>query len=224
MPPEWLILVAWVALTLGVVSALVVAADILGGGHRQPMPIMDVVWPLTALYFGPVGVWGYWRLGRVTTQPHERQKPVPAWRSGALSASHCGAGCVLGDIVGGATVFATGWMLLGERLYTEYLLELVLAWLFGIAFQYWSITPARPELSRTRALAEAIKADTLSILAFQVGMFAWMALSALVFFAHSLPINGPVFWFMMQIGMILGFATTYPVNQWLVRIGLKHGM
>jgi hypothetical protein len=38
------------------------------------------------------------------------------------------------------------------------------------------------------------------------------------------PINGPVFWFMMQIGLILGFATTYPVNRWLVRVGIKPGM
>ncbi len=232
MPPDWLISLAWIALAAGLASALVVAIDILVVGHRQHMPIMDAVWPLTALYFGPVGVWGYWRLGRpnartahpAPTREHRQDKPAPAWRGGVLSASHCGAGCVLGDILGGTVVFATGWVLLGERLYTEYLLEFVLAWLFGIAFQYWSIKPARPSLSRAGAIRDAIKADTLSIVAFEVGMFAWMALASLVLFAHPLPINGPVFWFMMQVGMILGFATTYPVNQWLVRVGIKHGM
>lgn len=61
-------------------------------------------------------------------------------------------------------------------------------------------------------------------MAFEVGMFAWMALAGLVLFAHPVPIDGPVFWFMLQIGMVLGFATTYPVNQWLVRLGIKHGM
>ena len=29
---------------------------------------------------------------------------------------------------------------------------------------------------------------------------------------------------MMQIGMALGFATAYPVNWWLLRIGLKERM
>jgi hypothetical protein len=72
--------------------------------------------------------------------------------------------------------------------------------------------------------ADAIKADTLSILAFQVGMFAWMAVVTVAIFRGPLPINGPLFWFMMQIGLILGFATTYPVNLWLVRVGIKHAM
>jgi hypothetical protein len=29
---------------------------------------------------------------------------------------------------------------------------------------------------------------------------------------------------MMQIGMICGFATSYPMNWWLLRIGLKEAM
>jgi hypothetical protein len=32
------------------------------------------------------------------------------------------------------------------------------------------------------------------------------------------------FWFMMQIAMIFGFATAYPVNWWLIRAGLKEKM
>jgi uncharacterized protein DUF4396 len=33
-----------------------------------------------------------------------------------------------------------------------------------------------------------------------------------------------VFWFMMQIGMIPGFMTTYPANWLLVRGGVKSAM
>jgi hypothetical protein len=33
-----------------------------------------------------------------------------------LSATHCGSGCVIGDIVGAPIVLMTGWMLFGERL------------------------------------------------------------------------------------------------------------
>ena len=32
------------------------------------------------------------------------------------------------------------------------------------------------------------------------------------------------FWFLMQIGMILGFATSYPVNWWLIKKGIKEAM
>lgn len=36
--------------------------------------------------------------------------------------------------------------------------------------------------------------------------------------------DGPLFWFMMQVGLMVGFATTLPMNRWQVRIGLKFGM
>ena len=32
------------------------------------------------------------------------------------------------------------------------------------------------------------------------------------------------FWFLMQVGMIIGFATTYPMNWWLIRHGIKEVM
>jgi hypothetical protein len=28
----------------------------------------------------------------------------------------------------------------------------------------------------------------------------------------------------MQIGMIIGFATSWPVNAWLIRVGIKEAM
>ncbi len=33
-----------------------------------------------------------------------------------------------------------------------------------------------------------------------------------------------VFWFMMQVGMILGFFASYPVNSFLLKIGWKEKM
>ena len=32
------------------------------------------------------------------------------------------------------------------------------------------------------------------------------------------------FWFMMQIAMMFGFMTSYPVNWWLIRQGVKEAM
>jgi hypothetical protein len=34
----------------------------------------------------------------------------------------------------------------------------------------------------------------------------------------------PVYWFLMQIGMIAGFFTAWPVNAWLIRAGIKEAM
>jgi Domain of unknown function (DUF4396) len=47
----------------------------------------------------------------------------------------CGAGCTLGDIVAEFGLFALGWTLLRQPLYAEYAGDMLLAWLFGIAFQ-----------------------------------------------------------------------------------------
>jgi Domain of unknown function (DUF4396) len=35
------------------------------------------------------------------------------------------------------------------------------------------------------------------------------------------PIDSSSHWFLMQIGMIVGFATSWPVNRWLLRHGIK---
>lgn len=223
---SWLVDLAWAWLAVGFGCAGLLAFDIFGRGYRQRMAIMEAVWPITALYFGPLALWAYGQLGRPRSGRGQGMggEAEPAWHGGLLSASHCGAGCVLGDIVGGWVVFAAALSLAGASLYPDYILELVLAWCFGIAFQYFSIKPAHPSMAPGEALVDAIKADTLSILAFEVGMFAWMALAAKVIFRPAPEADSPVFWFIMQIGLMLGFFTTYPVNCWLVRVGIKSGM
>jgi hypothetical protein len=114
----------------------------------------------------------------------EQARCDPTVTQTAVSDSHCGAGCTLGDIIAEFSLFALGWTLLGKTPYAEYAGDLLLAWLLGIAFQYFTIKPMR-KLSPGRGLIAAVKADTLSILSFEVGLFAWMALTFFVFFPHS---------------------------------------
>ena len=97
----------------------------------------------------------------------------------------------------------------------------MLAYLFGVAFQYFSVAPMRG-LGLAEGLREAIKIDTLSLVAFEIGMFAWMAVRAWMF--PNLHPTQWTYWFMMQIAMVLGFATTFPVNWWLIRRGTKEKM
>lgn len=56
--PAWLHILAILALILAGASALIIVIDILQG-NRQHMRIMNVVWPLTALYAGPLALWAY---------------------------------------------------------------------------------------------------------------------------------------------------------------------
>jgi hypothetical protein len=97
----------------------------------------------------------------------------PTLVEAAVSATHCGAGCVLGDIVSEFAVYASGAMILGSMLWASFLWAFVAAWCLGIAFQYFTIVPML-KLSPIEGLKAAVKADTLSIIAFQIGMYGWM--------------------------------------------------
>jgi hypothetical protein len=104
-----------------------------------------------------------------------------------------------------------------------WLVDYLFAHAFGIAFQYFTIAPMR-HLSVGQGLWAAVKADTLSLTAWQVGMYGWMAVAVFLIFGHELGKTDPVFWFMMQVAMLFGFLTFYPVNWWLLTAGLKEKM
>lgn len=231
--------IAWISLGIAFTCAIIIAVDEV---HRpQKMWIMNIVWPVTSLYFSVFALWAYFSAGRSMSkdamqamsqeemkQNLEKQKDQarrsPTWKQTALADSHCGAGCVLADIVTEFTVFGVGATLFGMELYASYLWDFLAAWVLGIVFQYFTIKPMR-NLSVAGGIWAAIKADTLSILTFQVGMYGWMALMFFKFFPqpHLHP-NEVGYWLMMQIAMICGFITALPVNRLLVKIGWKEVM
>lgn len=143
----------------------------------------------------------------------------------ATGVSHCGAGCTLGDIIAEFTIFALGLTLAGETLFAEYVGDYVLALALGIGFQYFAIAPMRG-LGVRKGPGAGLQGRLLSLTAFEVGLFGWMALMAFVFFPaphHLYPGDG-AYWFLMQIGMVIGFFTAWPVNMWLIRKGIKEAM
>jgi hypothetical protein len=228
VPPTWLTVLAWISLASAFVCAALIVFDILVRGHRQHPWIMDVVWPLTALYSGPLGWLAYQRWGRLNSPRYRRETRVtghaPFAVSVGISDTHCGAGCALGDVISEWVLFAVAATIAGVALWPEYIADFALAFVFGIAFQYLAIQPMR-HLGFRAGLIAALKSDTLSVITFEIGLFGWMALFFFVFFPdpHLKP-DHAAYWFLMQIGMILGFLTSYPANSWLIRHGIKEGM
>ncbi len=245
----WLV-VGWVALGVAFLCAFAILWDIVRG-YRQQMAIMNAVYPITALYWGPVAVWFYFRRGKrmshrwaeehgndmeemMSSGDEDPPSYLPFakknWWPISKGVSHCGAGCTLGDICGEWIVYATAWMIplfaaeAANTLMAMYVADFVLAWTFGIVFQYFSIVPMREDLGRLAGIWQAIKADTLSIVAFQVGLFGYMALYHLVLWQPPLTTASPAYWFMMQVGMVVGFFTAWPVNTWLIKAGIKEKM
>ena len=224
--------IAIICLIVGGICAVIIAIDLLAG-HSQHMWIMNLVWPITALYAGPLALWGYYAAGRLSTkravitakQNHQEPpgKKKPFWQMVALGASHCGSGCTLADIVGEWALFLFPLTLFGQKIFGAWAVDYILALLFGIFFQYFTIAPMR-NLSLGEGLLAAGKADFLSLTAWQIGMYGWMAIATFLIIGHEIPKTSPVFWFMMQIAMLVGFLTSYPVNWWLLRAGIKEKM
>jgi hypothetical protein len=229
--PTWLTVVAWAYLSVCFACAAGIAYDIAFNRRRQPMGIMNAVYPITALYLGPFALAFYWRWGRAerpagaTERPRGGERTRPRWVVMATEVSHCGSGCALGDVISEFTIFWLGLTLAGVVLWSEYIGDYIAALVLGILFQYFAIAPMRG-LGVRDGLRAATKADFISLTAFEVGLFGWMAIMAFVLFPapHHLTPSSAAFWFLMQIGMIIGFASSWPANVWLVRRGIKVAM
>lgn len=255
MIPDWLHALAILSLAAGIASAILIAIDV--KRHPQHMAIMNAVWPISGLYGGPLAVWGYWRHGRSAgghgghaghdghaghgggnhdASSYQNGGGTPHFASIGKGAAHCGAGCTLGDIIAEWLVFFVpaiavwfGWhSVFSEKIFAVWILDYILAFGFGIVFQYYAIKPMNDDMSPAQGIVAAVKADTLSLTAWQVGMYGFMAIAHFGLFGAllgvRLEVNTVEFWFMMQIAMLCGFATAYPVNAWLIARGIKEAM
>lgn len=153
---------------------------------------------------------------------HDAMPPRPFWQSVAVGTLHCGAGCTLADLVGPWLFRILPFMVLGSMLFGEWTLDYVLALIFGVFFQYAGLA-AMTSRRGAGLWWQALKVDFFSLTAWQVGMYGWMAIAM---FGFSLPMapNESLFWFMMQISMFCGFLTSYPMNWFLIRTGVKSAM
>jgi len=265
MAPAWLTVVAWLYLSVCFCCAGIIAYDIAFNHRRQPMGVMNFVFPITALYFGPFALALYWRWGRADARTmasismsraavsqvavasagggmqmrggqnayHEMagaagqpartdERTRPWWVTMAIEVSHCGSGCTLGDVISEFAIFWLGLTIAGVTLGAEYVGDYIFALAFGIIFQYFAIAPMRG-LGLKDGLIAAAKADFISLTAFEVGLFGWMAIMAFVLFPapHHLMPSSAAYWLLMQIGMIIGYFSSWPANVWLVNRGIK---
>lgn len=149
----------------------------------------------------------------------------PGWQSVVLSTLHCGAGCTLADLAGEWFLYFVPVAIGGSMLAGSWVVDYLLALVFGIGFQYAAIRGMEPRTPRGQIVRRAAKADILSLTAWQAGMYGWMAVSIFALNDGTMmPRTSFGFWFMMQIAMACGFLLSLPVNVWLIRAGIKKGM
>jgi len=190
--PAWLTALSWAWIALAVVSAAVIARDVFVSGRRQPTRTMDFVWPLSALYLGPVAVLLYRRWGRPRSTP-----------TVAATGLAGGVASALAHLVGVPLVVVSGLTIAGIDLWPMILVIAVVA----------SALLALFEASAGKKLVTAAWVATFTVLAFDVGMGGWMLL---LHFSENMPAASHVaFWFLMQIGVVLGTLTALPAVRWL---------
>ncbi len=229
-------LLSWLAVLAGLASCLFVIVD-MRARQPQPMAVMRAVWPINAVWAGPFGIWAYWKIGRMGPVAHNSasasqtapaklggmdMKPRAFWQSIVVGTFHCGAGCSLADLIGPILFRAAPFAVAASLVFGEWTLDYLIALLIGVTFQYAAISPMLQQTG-PRIWWRALKIDFLSLTAWQVGMYGWMALVIFVWFGPISPMRIE-FWFMMQLAMACGFFTSYPMNWWLVKAGIKTAM
>ena len=215
MLPPILYFFAILYLTCALVGAIVVAADL--ALYPQKLRVMRWVWAISILYLGPFGICFYYLHGR--NKPAGwlnrwwKRKKTPLWAQTLKSAMQVTAGFALGNFIADWLVDMGGFAPFGSVLLDKYVAGLVLAYSGGHLFLYATVASVRKQSIRKNMQAVGT-GDILSLGAFEAGLFMWMG------FTHYLypALDGATwdYWFMMQIGAMIGLAAAYPVNRWLM--------
>ena len=195
--PDWVTPLAWFYIGLSLVSALYIAVEVSTKGRRPATAAAALVWVTSALYLGPFAVLAY-----------RRQRRAPESTSSAVVTGLPGGGAsAVAHLIGVPLVIASGLTIAGIDLWVMIIVIAVLAML--LLFAYERKGPSNRQVSIGAAAAVA----ALTVLAFDIGMGGWMLL--LHFNEYMPPATEGSFWFLMQVGIILGLVTGYPVARWL---------
>lgn len=173
---------------------------------------------LLTAYTGVVGAFLY-VLGCREPLPGLHEQYVAArWRQTLGSTMHCVAGDGVGILAG--AVLARAFALTGL---TEVALEYALGFAFG-----WTVFQAlfmRDMVggSYIRSLTSTFIPELLSMNLLMAGMVPTMMILMMQLGRGADPTTA-AFWFVMSMSLLVGFIAAYPLNWWLVRYDLKHGM
>ena len=143
--PAWLTPVAWIYLLVCLVSAGILVYTVYGRGRKPQDRVMAPIWPISALFLGPIALLLFARWG----QGHERSGAagdrvslgigpliVMALLPGAAAST-------LAHLVGVPVVFGAGWTIAGLALWAVALFIAILATALLFAFEYLVLSTTR---------------------------------------------------------------------------------
>jgi hypothetical protein len=186
---------------------------------RNPeLTVMKYGWVLVTLYAGPVAA-AFYVLACKEPGPYQHEEFIkPLWKQARGSTVHCLAGDATG-IIFAAAVTATLHLAMPIDLACEYLLG------FGFGLLIFQALFMRDKLggSYIAALRRSFMPEWLSINAVMAGM-APVMVALMSRDTQAMDVTSIYFWGVMSLATLAGAVIGYPVNLWLVAVGLKHGM
>lgn len=211
--PDW---VLWLWFSLTALSVAYVAWDLF---TRTPeMKVMKWGWVLVTLYTGPVGLLIYWFSCREPAPGTHEQFIAPLWKQAVGSTIHCAAGDATGIIVAAGITGFFG-LRMGQDIWVEY----AAGFAFGLLIFQALFMKDMMGVSYGEALRSSFLPEWMSMNAMMAGMLPTMVI-LMTRDMRAMQASSPWFWASMSAATLVGVVVAYPVNYWLVKNKLKHGM
>ena len=214
--PDWLTPVAWTYLALSLLSVAFIAVDIFGRRHRHGSVATELVWVASGLYLGPFAVALYLRQGRATAPtPGAAGADEGEPDGSAVAVLPGGAASAVAHVIAVPLVVAAGWTIAGLSMWPMIIVIAVLAVIMLAVYERVASQGARSRRTAGLSIGAAIVAAVITVAAFDIGMVGWMLL---LHYNDAMPPAGDsTFWFLMQLGVVIGLVTAYPTVRWLLR-------
>ncbi|MFM9877642.1 MAG: DUF4396 domain-containing protein [Rhodoglobus sp.] len=208
-------LAAW--FVLAIASTLYVGIDQF---RNNPEPtVMKWGFILVTLYLGPIGLLLYVLADKEPRPGEHEEFTKPLWKQGVGSTIHCVAGDATGIILA-AVITAS----LGLPMWLDLIIEYAAGFAFGLfVFQalFMKNIMGGSYLQNVRRsfMPEFISMNFMMAAMAPVMTFLMMGRDMRAMVPTEL-----IFWGVMSVGVLAGFALAFPSNVWMVRIGIKHGL
>ena len=215
LQPIDFVVYAW--LIIAVLSAAYVAYDQFR--NNPEAPVMKWGFVLVTLYMGPIGLLLYVMADKEPAPNTHEHFVAPLWKQGVGSTVHCIAGDATGIIIAAAAT-----ALLGFPMWVDVIVEYMAGFLFGLLIFQALFMRDMMGGSYAENLRRSFLPELLSMNMMMAGMAPVMIFMMMGRDMRAMWPTEPLFWFVMSLGVTVGFIIAYPVNVWLVAKGMKHGL
>ena len=187
--------------------------------NNPESPVMKWGFVLVTIYMGPLGLLLYVLADKEPRPGTHEVFTAPLWRQSVGSTIHCVAGDATGIIVAAVVTAAFG---LPMRI--DLVVEYVAGFTFGLLIFQALFMKASMGGTYLENVRRMLLPEFMSMNSMMAGMAPVMSFLMMGRDMRAMVPTELVFWGVMSLGVIVGFAVAYPVNVWMVRHRLKHGL